>query len=501
MRNIIKIGATGLILLFVMSSCDKFLELQPRDKKVVSTVEDYRDIMASYMSLLKVPNRSQDPVFGIYFNYPYFDMAKYLGIYTGETNLTKSSSLYYDNNKSTYTTTGMKLMTWMNTEPYCWNRYYQFLGSLNLVISGIRTAEGKDENLRNYVLGEALTWRAFAFYKLLQYFSPYKNSQYGVPVYLKPTEDIGNAMPARNTQPEVFRQIFEDCGEALKLLKQTPSNDWNCAWREDFINAMMASVYTWKAMSGSAEDSDWGNAEKCATTAMKGRNLTHSPEVLRQMFNSRDVTPSTSMTSDEFYFRILDGNNGQIFDFVSAYYNGSLVDGTVNSQYYMIYKDNDIRKGIYFTADGTQSDKYNLLGLGGIIISMSQGGSLMLFRLAEMYLIKAEALARQGKTGEARAILEEFKTARYTGDFDLPNHPKDILQEILNERVREFYQENDFRWLDMKRLGIQLSRTISGERFMLEPEDFRYSFPIPAKEMELNKNMQQTPGWENVILD
>lgn len=500
MKNIIKIGATCLSLLFVMTSCDKFLELQPRDKKVVSTIEDYRDIMASYMSLLKVPNRSQDPAFGIYFNYPYFDMAKYLGIYTGETNLAKTF-LNYDQNTNTYTTEGLKQMTWMNTEPYCWNRYYQFLGSLNLVISGIRTAEGENEDLRNYVLGEALTWRAFAFYKLLQYFSPYKNSQYGIPVYLKPTEDIGNAMPVRNTQPEVFKQIFEDCGEALKLLKQTPSNDWNCAWREDFINAMMASIYTWKAMSGATETTDWENAEKCATIAMKGRNLTDSPEILRQMFDSREVTPSTNMNSDEFFFRILDGNNGQIFDFVTAYYKGTLVDGIVNSQYYMVYKDNDIRKEIYFTADGTQSDKYNLLGLGGSIISTAKGGSLMLFRLAEMYLIRAEALVRTGKSGEARTILQEFKTARYTGDFDLPNEPEKILQEILNERVREFYQENDFRWLDMKRLGIRLERTISGERFILEPDDFRYSFPVPAKEINLNRNIQQTPGWENVILD
>lgn len=74
-----------------MSSCEKFLELHPRDKKVVSTIEDYRAILASYMSLLKTPNRNQDAVFGIYFNYPYFDMAKYLGIYTGETVLNRNS--------------------------------------------------------------------------------------------------------------------------------------------------------------------------------------------------------------------------------------------------------------------------------------------------------------------------------------------------------------------------------------------------------------------------
>lgn len=497
-KNNIIIGC--LISLFSLASCNKFLELHPRDQKVVSSVEDYRDILASYMRFLKTPNRSQLPIFGGFFVNPYFDIAKYLGIYTGETTLTQNSSIYYNKDKSIYTTEGRKLLTWTSTEPYCWNQYYSFLGPINLVIDGIRTAEGDNEDLRHYVLGEALTWRAYSYFKLLQYFSPYKNNQYGIPVYLKPTDDIGNTMPKRNTQQEVFTQLLTDCNEALNLLKKTPSNEWNCAWREDFLNAMMASIYTWKAMSGAAETSDWTNAEKCATIAIKGRTLTNSPNILRQMFDSRNVSSSNSMQSDEFYFRIIDGNNGQVFNYVTAYYQGSLVDGSVNAQYYLAFRDNDIRKNIYFTSDGTQSDKYNLLGLGGSF-SSSRGGCLLPFRLAEMYLIKAEALARQGKTGEAKQILETFKQARYTSDIELPNDSERILQEILNERVREFYMENDYRWLDMKRLGIRVERTINGEKVTLEPDDFRYSFPIPAKEIQLNKNMQQTPGWENIIQD
>ena len=497
----LKIMTGCLISILLLTACDKFLELQPRDKKVVSTIEDYRDIMASYMRFLKTPNRSQLPIFGGYFINPYFDIAKYLGIYTGETQLTQESSLYYDKNKSTYTTDGRKILTWMNTEPYCWNQYYSFLGPINLIISDIRTAEGSNEDLRNYVLGEALTWRAYSYFKLLQYFSPYQNNQYGVPVYLKPADDIGNAMPSRNTQQEVFGQIIQDCREALNLLEITESNPWNCAWREDFLNAMMAGIYCWKAMSGAAEESDWENAEKCAALAMKGRQLANSSAILKQMFNCRDVTTSTAMEHDEFFFRIVDGNNGQVFNFVNAYYKGGLVDGTVNAQYYKLFKENDIRKTAYFTSDGTQSDKYNLLGLGGGIISAAKGGCLLPFRLAEMYLIRAEALARQGKNGEAREILRTFKTARYTGPFDIPGDANGLLQEILDERTREFYMENDFRWLDMKRLGIRMERVISGENFILEPDDFRYAFPIPAKEIELNSNMIQNPGWEHIILN
>lgn len=483
---------------FLLMSCDKFLELTPRDQKVVSTIEDYRDIMASYMRLLKTPNPTQVSIFGVdAFAFPLFDVAENLGVYTGETNLTTNSSYYYNKEKGAYTNEGKNMLTWLKTDSQAWYRYYTFLGPINLIISGLETAEGTDEDLRNRVKGEALVWRAFAYFKLLQYYAPYKDDTYGVPVYLTPEQDIGTAMPERKTQREVFARIFEDCRDALDLLDQTASGEWNCAWRSDFIHAMMASIYTWRAMSGAAENGDWKEAEKCATEAMKGRVLSNTAGEMKELFNCKDVSGETYLESDEFYFRIIDGTNRQIFDFVYAYYEGGLMggvsDGRVNSAYYGKFKEGDIRKTAWFNEAGTHSDKYNLMGAFG-------GGCLMLFRLAEMYLIKAEALVRQGKTGEARDVLMEFCRARYTGEISIPSDADALLQEILDERLREFYQENDFRWLDMKRLGIRLERFIGGERAVLEPDDFRYCFPIPARELRLNKNMVQTPGWEKVML-
>lgn len=484
-----------LIVALLVSSCDKFLELTPRDQKVVSSVDDYRAILASYMRLLKTPNRSQEPVLGVgAFAFPLFDISGNLGIYTGETNLTLKSSYYYDNDKNQYTVTGKNLMTWLNTDLYVWDRYYEFLGVMNLVIEGIKTAEGTDEDVRHYVEGEALAWRAFGYFKLLQYFSPYRDNKYGIPINLKPDSDIGNAMPARLTQKEVFEQILGDCQQALDLMKQTPSNVWNCAWRSDFVNGMMAGVYTWKAMSGAAETTDWENAGKYATEAIRGRTLTDSPDVLRQIFDCKNVTSSTELTNGEFSFRIMDGSNDQVCNFAEPYYDGNTVDGKVNPEYYKKFSDDDIRRKAYFTADGSQSDKYNLLG-------EEYGGCLMYFRLAEMYLIKAEALVRQGKAGEARNVMVEFKSRRYTGNVDIPLDGEHLLADILDERCREFYMENDFRWLDMKRLGIRVTRVIQGETFVLEPDDFRYCFPIPRKELELNKNMVQTPGWDKVMLN
>lgn len=492
MKNIIRTFIIfGLILLI---SCDKFLELTPRDQKVVSTIEDYRDILASYMRLLKTPNRDQEPVFGGILLYPKFDVSRNLGVYTGEAILDLTQQRYFNKDINNYTPEGKRILTWQMTDTFIWDRYYSFLGPINLIISGVRKAEGTDEELRNYVLGEALTWRAFAYYKLLQYYSPYQNDKLGIPIYLTPEADIGHAMPERATQSEVFNQILGDCQEALEIMKKTPSNNWNCAWRGDFVHGMMASIYTWKALSAAKENTDWQKAEAHATAAMQGRNLTNSSEVLRKMFDSKGITPTSYFESSEFSFRIMDGTNKYVCNFIDAYYDGGAVaNGRANAEYYSKFSDNDIRKEVYFTPDGSRSDKYNLLG-------ERSGGCIILFRLAEMYLIKAEALARMGKPEEAKTVLREFKSRRYNGEFSIPTTAEEVLKEILDERLREFYMENDVRWLDMKRLNLTMKRVIQGETNILEPNDFRYAFPIPKREIDLNRNIEQNPGWERIII-
>lgn len=487
-----------IIIVFasLMQSCEKFLDLKPRNKKIVSTIEDYRDIMASYMRYVKTPNRDQKPVFGSSSTMPKLDVASYLGIYTNETSINKGHPFYYDSNTDKYTAESEKILNWLTEHNDVWNKYYEFLGTINFVIIGIETAKGDNENLRNYVQGEALVWRAFSYFKLLQYYAPYKDNKYGIPVYLNPYEDMGNAMPARLTQKEVYAQIFADCNKALTLLNKTNSTNWNCAYRNDFIHAMMASIYTYKAMSGAAEDSDWSNAVKCADVAMRNRTLTSNVTEFRGIFDANNSTIEKETVSDEYYFRLADGNNGFMFNFVSAYIKGinpGINDGFVNHLFYQAFSDSDIRKEVYFDNLGNKNNKYNLY-------SNFSGGVLLPFRLAEMYLIKAEALLRQNDIAGSKSVLTEFLTARHKGvPPTVSDDPNKLLQNILDERIREFFIENDFRWLDMKRTGVSISRVVNGELFVLKPDDFRYSFPIPQTEIMNNKNMVQTPGWENIV--
>lgn len=496
-----------LASLFTLQACQNFLDVKPKNVKVVSTIEDYRDILASYMRLLKTVDPDQQPVLGDEFNYPLFDVAEAFSVYTGEARLLNSNPALFDPNLGRYTKEAVNRCTWMLPNQKAWERYYSFLGPINMIIGGLEEVGGDNENLRNYVKGEALVWRAFAYFKLLQYYAPYKNDKYGVPVYLKPYEDPASAMPERKSQKEVYAQILKDCSEAGALLEMTPTVSWNCAYNADFLNAMMASVYTYKAMSAAKEEGDWKKAEQHAGAVTAYRKLSNDAENLRAMFNCDPKLGGVkAFTNDEFTLRIVDGSNGNLLAFKQAYGNEvfiplfTTVDQTADLDFYDRYKDDDIRKGVYFeenAMDGTiENDKYNLFTPDFESFTVN-GGVLMPFRLAEMYLIQAEALVRQGKDGEARTVLDEFKSGRYA-DVAASYTEAELLDEILKERELEFFHENDFRWLDMKRLGIRVERVINGTAYVLEPDDFRYCLPIPKDEMKNNLKMVQTPGWDKV---
>ena len=82
----------ALTSLFFVQSCDKFLDLKPENIQVVSTVEDYRDLLASYMRLLKTVDGSQKPVLGGYFLYPQFNVGSIFAYRSGELTINKNSS-------------------------------------------------------------------------------------------------------------------------------------------------------------------------------------------------------------------------------------------------------------------------------------------------------------------------------------------------------------------------------------------------------------------------
>jgi hypothetical protein len=161
-----------------------------------------------------------------------------------------------------------------------------------------------------------------------------------------------------------------------------------------------------------------------------------------------------------------------------------------------LYASNDARYGAYFTTLPTGYahgltwpllTKYygNEEFLANIIFHVSKPKPL---RLAEQYLIRAEAYCRLGQNAKGAADIAALRSARYSGNASA-TLGSDWLQVISDERVKELYMEG-FRLHDLKRWNMGFERkpqTASqpeGSSKKIEAGNPLFVWPIPQNEIE-----------------
>jgi hypothetical protein len=162
----------------------------------------------------------------------------------------------------------------------------------------------------------------------------------------------------------------------------------------------------------------------------------------------------------------------------------------IDSNLYKSYNANDVRKAVFFRAnsDGTYffSGDYNGANpFDGIATD-------------EVLLMRAECSARLNNKDAALTDLNSLMIKRWKNNgtwspFSASNSQQ-ALDIILTERRKELIFR-DLRWMDIKRLNkenanITLKRVVSGQQFILPPNDKKFALPIPPDIVNLT-GMQQ----------
>jgi hypothetical protein len=117
------------------------------------------------------------------------------------------------------------------------------------------------------------------------------------------------------------------------------------------------------------------------------------------------------------------------------------------------------------------------------------GNDFPIFRLAEIYLIKAEALNELGRTGEAVALVNQVR-ARVNPTPVAAASQAAFRQVILRERLFELNNEGKRR-TDMIRAGIFTAPF----QFKEQREPYRIQFPIPQTQIQTNPLLVQNAGY------
>lgn len=344
-----------------------------------------------------------------------------------------------------------------------WKDEYEKIYVANTVLEKLELLpKNINQGKYNEVKGTALFYRGLAFYNLSQHFGLSYNKgtaekDLGIP--LRMTADF-NETVKRATVAECYRQIFADLEAALLLV---PKN------RQQYSRPHQASVLAILAricLAISEYEKAFEYAQRCLkenVSLTDFSKLTPTASTIHQTFLEEDLYHSMLRSVTMVGRRV-------------AFINPAL---------YNQYEDNDLRKSLYFSTMGTERIFRGTFDFRGSKFSGPTVG--------EVYLIRAECLARKGNVSAAVEDMNTLLMQRYKPGTYQPyvlNNPNEVLPFILRERRKELVFRG-LRWTDIKRLnkenaGISISRSINGKTYTLPPNDPKYIMPIPKIEVLLS---------------
>jgi starch-binding outer membrane protein, SusD/RagB family len=348
-----------------------------------------------------------------------------------------------------------------------WYAAYSGINCVNNILFKLPGISDITDKERGQFEGEALFIRALLHYYLATYFG-------GVPIQTLPTLDLSNVDIARNTLPQVYDQVIADLlsanGKFDKYVKVSGRADKYCAF------ALLAKVYLSKFQLT--------NDQPSATLAIAAADsvILNGGYTLTNYSNLFD--PKITGSPESILEILFDVQN---YNRLAQYFFPVILSGRyeVAPEVELIqsYEPNDtLRLAATVAYDTVKKLPY------GIKYSNVAGGTdhVYVFRLAEMYLIRAEAMAYSN--GDISSIQSDINIIRHRAG--LANTTAATLPElklaIENECRHEFAFEGH-RWPDLVRTKRAVAVLGINEKYTL--------FPIPLSEMQTNKLMRQNDGY------
>lgn len=344
-----------------------------------------------------------------------------------------------------------------------WRALYSTIYQANFIVEGLEETDTVSLEAEVYrrVLGEAKFVRAYSYFYLVNLWGE-------IPLLL--TANVGQTSSAkRHPVTDIYEQIISDLSDAEDLLSTVTVQTKNRA-SSTAAAALLARVFLYQE--------DWLNAEiKSADVIRKMRPLT---EGLEGVFREGHDETILELWKDRSY------SYGSIFIPASL---TSVPTFMVRDKLLDLFDEHDKRKSAYLSAnDNGQYFPYKYkLRTSGVETEFD-----VLLRLPELYLINAEAKLRLGDIAGGIGKLNTMRGRVGLDTLDESLQEDAVMQELLNERVREFFCEGAHRFFDLKR-----TRRLDSVMTQMKPTWTPHSklFPIPQQELDRNPSLVQNDGY------
>lgn len=376
-----------------------------------------------------------------------------------------------------------------------WIVPYAVISDANLVLVNLERFQESAVGQKARIRGQALAIRALAHFDLMRFFAQSydrNSNELGIPIRL----DNSIATPTRNTVREVYDQIYSDLAEAKTLLTGTLDIAINTASDRTRIDASVVDAIQAR-VALYAKDYPTAIASATNVIANSGLGLASRadfPNIWRQNAVANEVIwavkylPGQGQPGGNIYFSVNNRLSFQpapelvaLYDVVNDVRYGSYISTTLTSP----------------TGRNGQVVPVKYLGINGL----TDGNvDFKVFRVAEMYLIRAEARAFSNQDADALADLNALRAARINGYVSVVLAGDPLKDAIANERRKELFIEGH-RWFDIKRAGGDVVRGSAcgapATACNLPSTSFRWVWPIPQGELDANIAIraQQNPGY------
>lgn len=350
-----------------------------------------------------------------------------------------------------------------------WTDLYGYMYSANAVIEGVTASARMTVEAKNKLTGEAKFMRAFLTFYLVNLWG-------SVPL-ITSTDYTLTAKQSRAQTTEVYQQIISDLKTAVDLLPEKFESG-KIRPTQAAAAALLARVYLYTGQ--------WTEAEATATSVINNYSLTLEAEL-----NDVFLIPSNeSIWHLESIVPYIDTYDGNTFILRSAPRLVSVSQTLLNA-----FEANDKRKqnwiGKY--TRGTDSwyypFKYKTYRLAEATSAKTE--YLVVLRLAEQYLIRAEARAQLNNLSAAAEDLNTIRTRAGLSNV-VPSDKNALLFAIEQERRVELFSEGAHRWLDLKRTG-RADAVLSSLKAQWQSTDVL--FPLPKNDLDRNLSLTQNPGY------
>lgn len=357
---------------------------------------------------------------------------------------------------------------------------YSIINQANSLIVQLenKRPQGLSDTRKSEILGEAYFHKAFAEVMLLRAFGEFwdQKSEYGIILYNEPVRDNSEAK-GRSTVAECYSQILSD----LKQAEQAPAYA-GMAYKVNKItvNALKARVLLYLNRYAEAAQTAQATIDEALGSGMALES--NYLNIFSQGFSSHELlmAPYVSYPQEQIYgSKVTDAamrGFGTTIKLIAEELDPTGNDPRYTQTYLSTEAGNLLQKYVLNDAATGDNNTYYLM------------------RLAEVYLIKAEAEARNGQYAAARMALKPLTDrAGYAAGYVDTIADNDLLLAIFRHKYLELSAENYEEWYDMVRYS------------QLDGTDFvslgyvhsmaHLNLPIPRSALSGNKLLEQNPSY------